>query len=370
MTLVSDMPKVSVVIPVYNRERYLADAIDSVLAQTFADFELLIVDDGSTDRGVEIAQAYRDPRVRIVGHEANRGVAAARNTGVTQARGTYLAFLDSDDVAYSDRLQRQVAFLYRHPDCAAVGAWIDWMAEDGRPLGKVKRKATAPEDIAAQRLFRPGIENTTAMARSAILRRYPHDEGFGIGEDFDLWARIAADHKLANLPRVLVRRRAHERQTTREQAARVRTVRCEIVARQLRALGIAFTPDDLDRHFLLRRLHKEKSRPDRAYLDWAGRWLSKLRAANAGGSFFPEPAFSRVLGLFWLKACWHASREMGWRAWRAFFASRLCAAAWAGAWKEATLRLPRPKASASPAPASDATPRFVTAGPAGQGTAR
>ena len=105
---------VSVVIPAYNRERYLADAVDSVLAQTFTDFELLIVDDGSRDRTVEIAKSYRDPRIRLVRHERNRGVAAARNTGVAEARGAYVAFLDSDDVAYPDRLARQVAFLDAH----------------------------------------------------------------------------------------------------------------------------------------------------------------------------------------------------------------------------------------------------------------
>jgi glycosyltransferase involved in cell wall biosynthesis len=367
---VSETPKVSVVIPAYNRERYLADAIDSVLAQTFTDFEILIVDDGSRDRTVEIAQSYRDPRIRIVRHERNRGVAAARNTGVAEARGAYVAFLDSDDVAYPDRLARQVAFLDSHPDYAAVGAWIDWMSEDGRPLGKAKRKPTDAEDIAAQSLFWNGIQNTAAMARRAILGRYPLEERFEVSEDFDLWARIAADHKVANLPCMLVRARAHDRRTTQLQAERTRAIRGEIVGRQLRALGIEFTDGDLDGHLLLRGMRKQGFRPDRAYLDWAEGWLSKLRTANADGHLFPEPAFSRLLGTLWLKACWQASGTMGWRAWRRFLASPLRTGAWAGLWREIAMRLPRPFASPPRGAATAAAAPRLDIGPAGQGTAR
>ncbi|HZV11070.1 MAG TPA: glycosyltransferase family 2 protein, partial [Novosphingobium sp.] len=90
------VPTVSVIMPVYNVEPYVAEAITSVLAQTYADFELIIVDDGGQDRSVEICQGFEDPRIRIV-HQANRGLAGARNTGILAARGRYLAFLDSDD---------------------------------------------------------------------------------------------------------------------------------------------------------------------------------------------------------------------------------------------------------------------------------
>ncbi|RMD60851.1 MAG: glycosyltransferase family 2 protein [Alphaproteobacteria bacterium] len=342
----SDSPTLSVVIPVYDRRHYLAAAIDSILAQTFADFEVVVVDDGSRDDSVAVVRRYRDPRVRLVRHQHNRGVAAARNTGVAAARGRYVAFLDSDDVAYPDRLARQVAFLDAHPDVAAVGGWMDRMDARGRPLGRVRRRPVAPDDIAAQRLFRPGIQNTTAMARTRVLRRYPHDERFEIGEDFDLWTRIAADCKLANLPRVLVRARRHGAQTTRERAARVEAVRAEVLARHLESLGIGFSDEDLRRHGLLRRMHRERFIPDRAYVDWAEAWLLKLQACNGECRAFPEPAFAHVLGLFWLKACWHASARLGGRVWRRFFASPLRVGAAGGLVKDVALRLPRPFAAA------------------------
>lgn len=337
-------PKVSVVMPVHDRERYLGAAIESVLGQSFPDFELVIVDDGSRDRSASVARSYRDARIRLVSHARNRGVAAARNTGIAGARGAYLAFLDSDDVAFPDRLARQVAFLDRHPDHAVVGSWVDWMAEDGRPLGKVRRRPVAAADIAAQRLFRTGIQNDTGMARTAVLRRYPLDEGLPIGEDFDLWMRVAAEHKMANLPRVLVRMRAHGARITHRYADSVRVFRNRVVARHLEALGVAFAEEDLDRHTLLRRMAGEGFVPDRAYLDWIEGWFASLRANNALTRAFPEPAFGHTLGAFWLKTCWYASDGLGWRR---FFASPLAAGAARGLGKEIALHLPR---SLGPAP--------------------
>ncbi len=338
-------PKVTVVIPVYNREKYIGEAIESILAQTFTDFELLVIDDGSADGSREVVRSYPDPRIRFSLHRGNLGVAKTRNDGIRWARGEYLAFLDSDDVAYPDRLARQVAFLDGHPDHGAVGAWVDWLDVAGRALGRTKRKIVAPEDIAAQRLFRSGIENSASMARTAILREYGHDERYDIGEDFDLWARIAADHKLANLPRVLVRRRMHDQRTSLEWAGRKQAQRQAIYARQLTALGVAFTAVDLERHFLLRRMHKVMFAPNREYFAWAEDWLLKLQAANSQARCYPEPAFSYVLGAFWFKLCWHASAGLGWwSAWHGFWRSPLRVWAWGGLRKEIFLKAPRPLA--------------------------
>jgi glycosyltransferase involved in cell wall biosynthesis len=318
-----ESPKVTVVIPVYNREKYLAAAIDSILAQTFTDFGLLVIDDGSADGSVEIVRSYRDPRIRLVCNETNLGVPKTRNRGIQLARGEYLAFLDSDDWAYPERLAKQVAFLDSHPDYAAVGAWIAWMDEEGHSLRRVKRKPVSPDEIAAQRLFRQGIENSASMAQTAVLREYGHREEYDLSEDFDLWARIAAKHKLATLPEVLVRRRMHGGRITQEKAHRVKDRRLAIYAAQLRTLGVAFTEADLERHFLLRSMRKQKFTPDFAYLEWAERWLLRLQAANQRVQSYPEPAFSRVLGRFWLKVCWYASTNLGWSVWRRFWRSPL-----------------------------------------------
>jgi glycosyltransferase involved in cell wall biosynthesis len=328
--IMAESPKVTTVIPVYNREKYIGHAIDSILAQTFTDFELLVIDDGSTDRSREIVRSYHDPRIRLVCNETNEGIPKTRNTGIRLARGEYLAFLDSDDWAYPERLAKQVAFLDSHPDYAAVSAWIDWMDEEGRSLRRVKRKPILPDEIAAQQLFRQGIENSASMARIVVLREYGHREEYELSEDFDLWARIAAKHKLANLPEVLVRRRRHRERITEEKAHRIKDTLLTIYAFQLSALGVVFTDADLERHFLLRSMRKLKFAPDLVYMEWAEVWLLRLQAANQLALRYPEPAFSEMLGRLWFKVCWRALAGFGWTAWRRFLGSPLRKSVWPG----------------------------------------
>lgn len=333
------MPKVTVLIPVYNRARYLADAMDSVLAQSFQDFELLLVDDGSTDGSQAIVNGYTDARVRLLQNPDNVGIAATRNRGIEAASGDYLAFLDSDDRALPERLAHQVAYLDGHPDVAAVGSWIRWIDDNGATRGKTKRKAADPDQIAAERLFRSCLENSTAMARTDILRAYPHREDYRLGSDYDLWARIAADYRLAALPEVLVERRQHDSQASDERSPAYKHWRLAIFASQLTALGIDFDDRDLENHYVLRRMHKENFQPDCDYLDWTEAWFGRLLAANARLNLYPEPAFSAALGAFWCKVCWFALPRMGLSAIRRFVGSPLRATIWPGLREEARTRL-------------------------------
>ena len=337
------IPRVSVVIPNYNREAYVCVAIDSILAQSFTDYELLVIDDGSTDGSCEAVLSYDDSRIRLIRNEGNLGIAATRNIALGFARGHYLAFLDSDDMARGDRLAKQTAFLDSHPDHGAVGAWIAWMDGDGHPLEKIKRLATDADTIAAERLFRPGIANSSAMVRTALLRDFPHREDMIVGSDYEMWARFATRHKIANLPETLVRSRQHGQRITELRADLVKRTRCGIYRTQLDALGVDFSDDDLEGHFLLRRMHRVGFTPDAAYVAWAGNWLAGLRTANRGMGLYPEPAFARSLGVFWAKTC----REAGWgKSWRHFLASPLCLAAAPGLLKLA-LREGQPVAKSS-----------------------
>lgn len=299
------MPKVTVLIPFYNRASYLGQAIESVLHQTFTDFELLAIDDGSSDDSAAVVSSFADPRIRMLRNKTNLGIPATRNRGAREARGEYLAFLDSDDVALPERLAQQLAFLETHPRHAAVGAWMEWIGESGARTGKIKRKPCTSNQIRAERLFRSGLENSTAMARTQVLREYRHREDMALGSDYDLWARVAADHELAALPQVLVYRREHRQRTSETKLETTKHLRLEIFAWQLRALNVSFTQKDLERHYLLRRMHKEGFSPDNEYVDWAEHWLLELQAANARSGLYPEPAFCAVLGGFWLKTCWN-----------------------------------------------------------------
>ena len=325
--MVDHTPRITVVIPVYNRERFVREAIESILRQSYPDFELLVIDDGSSDGTSEVVCSYSDERVRLVRHEKNLGIPQTRNDGVRHARGDYIAFLDSDDAAYPVRLERQLAFLDSHPDYAAVGAWVSWMSADGCLISRVKRKPVSWREIAALRLLQSGVENTASMARTSILRDHRHNEAYDVASDYELWARIAARHKLSNLPEVLVRRRLHSGQITNQKVHNIRLARQGVYAIQLSQLDVPFTADDLERHALLRGMQKRNFTPSPAYVEWARTWLLGLSEANRRTTIYPEPEFSRLLGKLWLRVCWRAQTGMGLAVWPKFVGPALALSA-------------------------------------------
>ncbi|MGC8559494.1 MAG: glycosyltransferase [Phycisphaerae bacterium] len=200
---------VSIITPAYNAGAYIVDAIESVLDQTYPFFEMIVVDDGSTDDTAEKVQAIDDPRIDLI-RQANAGVAAARNRAMESAQGTYFAFLDADDLALPQRLEKQLTFLQDHPEVALVGAAAEiW--EDSTPTGRYLRHACDPPELAFDMLFENYLVNSTVMVRSRIISRVG---GFTLDqsrrhEDFELWSRICRRHAVANLPDVLVAYRVH-----------------------------------------------------------------------------------------------------------------------------------------------------------------
>jgi glycosyltransferase involved in cell wall biosynthesis len=321
-------PEVTVLLAASGAAPYAAAAADSILGQTLAELELLLVDDGadeSTRKGVHFLS---DARIRRVRHEPAIGAGPTLAEAVGLARGRYFALMPADGMAHPERLARQVAFLDAHPDHAAVSAWVDWIDESGRRR-RIKRKPVAADEVAARRLFRSGIEHVATLARTAVLREHLGNAALAGSADFDLWARIAAHHKLSNLPEILLTR--HRTAGGTEDPEQRKAERGAVYGLQLTELGIAFTEADLDRHFLLRRMRKEGFTPDGGFVAWAETWLRNLQSANARTHAYPEPVFSEVLGTYWVKVCWHASRHAGrFAAWRAFRASPLRRWAWPG----------------------------------------
>ena len=310
MSVMTASPKVTVVIPAYNREKYIAAAIDSILRQSFPHFELLLLDDGSTDESVAIMRTYTDPRVRVVCNETNLGVPKTRNRGLELARGEYIAMLDSDDYAYPERLARQVAFLDRHQDYAVVGSWVSVMKEQRSPK-KIGILPVSADDVRARLLFHCSLSQASIMARTAVLQDYKYREQYVVCEDFDLWMRLAKTYKLANVPEFLVCRRMHAGRITYEKAPMVRATKRQLFATQLAELGMKFSDSELDRHFLLLRMKSAQGTPDLSYLEWAEGWLRRLQEANQRSGCYPQPAFSQVLAEVWLAVCWQTAARIG-----------------------------------------------------------
>jgi glycosyltransferase involved in cell wall biosynthesis len=303
-------PKVTVFVPFYNRADYLGSTIESVLAQSFGDFELLLVDDGSTDGSREVIAGFGDRRIRVESNEQNLGIPRTRNRGLEFARGEYLALLDSDDIAHPKRLERQVQFLDRHTDYAEIGTWCGFIDERGRRLSRVKRHAIHPDDIRAEMLFRCPISNRSVMGRVAILREYPYRPEFPVCEDVDVHCRIGRDHLVGNLPEVLVYGREHAGRTSRLLGVERATLQAKVKRELLEDLGIKPSAEDLARHVAIGR-RETGIKIDEAFLNWTDRWLAALFEANRSNRRYESGAFSRVLGFMWAATCWHGRAKLG-----------------------------------------------------------
>ncbi len=239
----SEAPLVSVVIAAFNAAQHLGEAVESVFAQTFRDFELVVVDDGSTDGTPDVLARYRsDPRLVVLSHSTNSGVAVALTTGCRHAQGRYIARLDADDVAHPDRLARQVAYLEERRDVALLGSAAIFTDAGGREFARFSYPAT-------HEAIRERLETGSAFVHSAVTMRQDAFESVGgyrlsaSGQDYDLWLRMVERFPAANLADFLVRFRVHDSQLTagrlREQAL------CSLVAKAAARRRAAGEPDPL-----------------------------------------------------------------------------------------------------------------------------
>jgi len=191
--------------PVYNGASFLAEAIDSILGQSYADFELIIINDGSQDESADIIKSYADPRIRYIEQE-NRGLAATLNRAAALARAPYLARQDQDDISHRERLARQVAFLDAHPSCGLVGSWALILGEK-RDGSRAHRHAADPVVLKFQLLFNNPFVHSSVLIRKSVFDTvggYSTDPSRQPPEDYELWSRMARSSGVANIPEILL----------------------------------------------------------------------------------------------------------------------------------------------------------------------
>jgi glycosyltransferase involved in cell wall biosynthesis len=224
------MPKVSVVIPAYNAMSYLPETMATVFQQTYPDFEIIVVNDGSTDNIKEWIAQVTDSRVKLVSQE-NRGLAGARNTGIRESQGEYLAFLDTDDLWEPTKLEKQVKVLDNHPEVGLVYTWVTYVDRQGKSTGRTVNfqfEGNVWSELIQRNLIECG--SVAVVRRSCLERVGLFDEqlsSLNVGEDWDMWLRIAAqyDFKLVKEPLVYYR-----------QLAGSASKNWELVAKSLRAV--------------------------------------------------------------------------------------------------------------------------------------
>jgi glycosyltransferase involved in cell wall biosynthesis len=293
-------PKITVLMPVYNAGIYLREAMDSILSQTFTDFEFLILDDGSTDNSAEIVRSYSDPRIRFVQNERNLKLAATLNKGLELAQGEYVARMDADDISLPERFARQAAYLDIHPEIGIVGTWA-WA------FGEARFKLLSPADpegIRAKLLFDSALVHPSVlMRRSSLLTHALAYREFYPMDDYELWQRAARLFPIANIPEYLIQYRIScgsaffgaEWETQRK-------IYAQLDRAALPFLGIEPTPAELDIHCYLRRPVTDRRNEAEA-------WLLKLAEANRRTAYYDSAAFAAMLHERWLIVC--DSQRMG-----------------------------------------------------------
>lgn len=203
-------PKVTVLMSVYNGEKYLNESIDSMLGQTFKDFEFLIINDGSTDKTAEILKSYNDPRIRIINNEKNIGLTKSLNKGLRLTRGEYIARQDADDISMPERLEKEVEFLEMHQDYAVVGTFTKIINENSEILSFLERPI---EDLKIKEFFKKDncIVHGSSMIRKACLLDVGfYNELMIRSQDYELWLRLSKKYRLANIDKYLYMWRKHD----------------------------------------------------------------------------------------------------------------------------------------------------------------
>ena len=276
-------PQVAVIISAYNSQEFIAECIESILAQTFMDFELIIVDDASTDGTLSVIKefAQKDSRIRYARYEVNSERCFSRNKAVSLATADLVAVMDADDVALPDRLEKQVAFMRGHGDVAVFGGAMEGYENH--------RLFVAPtERLFAKLLFNSVIYHPTCMFHKKAFQRVGgYDESDPLAEDYNLWVSFACEgYLLANIPDVLIRYRVHPDRQRAAYRESLRQSMKRVWQRQLALMGVEATPLELDIHGSCANLERD--------IPWRVRqvksWLQKIQKANTRKKYIPTSA--------------------------------------------------------------------------------
>ncbi len=296
-------PLVSVLMPVYNAENYLAAAIGSILYQTYTNFELIICDDASTDGSLDVARSFTDPRITILTNSSNLGNAATRNKLTEQAKGKYIAVLDADDIAEADRLEQQVDYLESHPLIGLCGTWVNVIAHYGEQRGRIKN-LTHPKELRINLLFSVPFIHSSVMARAELMHSNPYDPDFRQSQDYELWCRLADITSFVNIPRYLVNYRWHDTNISITRTSPQMLLKREVNRRQLLKLGIEPTEAELDLHQAAFKggLYQKEDYGQTVPGELAA-WYGKLIAANDEKERYPKTMFRAYIWSRWAVFC-------------------------------------------------------------------
>ena len=300
-------PELSVLVTAYNSELYIREAINSILNQTYTDYELIIIDDGSTDNTVSSIKSFNDNRIQFLSHSQNTGIARSRNQALELASGTYITFLDSDDIVHPQKFEKQIAFLKNNPDFGLVGSSVILINEQGTETGRWKL-AAKPETIPSIMLFHNYFVNSAVMFRKSLLNDIVYPEDLVIGEDYMMWFNLLQKAKGINLPKYLTSYRQHTEsiiQRTGDKKEEYNKIVYELI---LQKIGIHPTNEEYEIHFSLKNRETISSL---IQMQNIFDWLQKISQYSHNVSFIADNTICPVILNRWLKVCYKARRKPG-----------------------------------------------------------
>jgi glycosyltransferase involved in cell wall biosynthesis len=311
-------PLVSVVMPLYNSHLYVGAAIESILGQTYENFEFIIIDDGSTDGSSAIVSRYaeKDRRITVYDQE-NRGVIDALNRGCRLAQGKYIARMDSDDISNKARLSKQVVFLEDNPDFCVCGTWIKTTGG----ISRVWQMPTDPEVLKANLLFGSVLAHPSVMMRRRTMVDndifYRH--GYDTAEDFDLWIRLSHLQKLGVIPEILLTYRVHPNQVTKRRKEEKDYSGRKLRNEQLAKLGLHPNEGEMNIHESLSQSEFECSA---CFVEATEAWLRRILSENRITKVYDQKSLQSVIYNYWYMVCM-STTALGFWNWKTYRNSEL-----------------------------------------------
>ncbi len=291
------IPTISVVMPVYNGEKYLKEAIDSILNQTYANFEFIIINDGSTDKTEEIILSYTDSRIVYVKNKENFQLVKTLNKGIALAKGKYIARMDADDISLPYRFEQQKYFLDKYKDIGIIGSCVEIFGDSIKskkwkvPLNSLEIKISS--------IFRTPFIHPSVMIKKEIIDTYKllYDEKYKDAEDYELWIRILRNTKGANIPKVLLKYRVLETSITRQAEKKVRerfNIKKSIYTKVLSDFNILNTEEEHKLHYLI-------SSNQKVHIDKVKKYFDKLQLDINLSTKEERRMFEKILGQMWIQ---------------------------------------------------------------------
>ena len=300
------MMMVTVLMPVYNASEFLKEAIDSILEQTYEEFEFLIIDDGSTDSSLNIIESYNDDRIKLISNTENLGIIKSLNKGIEMASGKYIVRMDADDISENNRLEIQINFMENNNDVAVAGSnGVIFLSE--KPM--IKKATDFPKkysEIKCTLLFESPIMHPSVIIRKNVLleNNYRYKDEHKATEDYGLWMEIAKDYKVVNISKTLLKHRIISSSLTNQALKRMNErikVMKQIYIIGLDYLEVKYSEDELDIHaeIALSASLKHFNYTKRSIK----KWLCKLIDANNSTRRFKSEIFDRIIAEQYLIVC-------------------------------------------------------------------